>query len=109
MSPSTSRLRVLIVEDSAVLRELVRASIMADPRLEVAAVTASAEEALALLPRLRPDIITMDVRLPGMDGLDASRQIMRERPTPIVVVANDIGSGERDICTRALRAGALSV
>ena len=83
-----TRKRVLIVEDSAVVREHLRRIIAADPRLEVAGAVASAEEAIEALDLLAPDVISMDVRLPGMQGLEATREIMARRPTPIVVVSD---------------------
>lgn len=103
------RVRVLIVEDSTVVRELLRHLVARDPRLEVAAAVATAEEALDLLPRLAPDVISMDIRLPGMDGLEATRRIMSDRPTPVVVIASSIYSADLQIAMNALRAGALTV
>lgn len=103
-----NRIRVLIVEDSAVAREHLRRIISADPRLEVAGAAGSGEEALAVIDRLAPDVITMDVRLPGMQGLEATRRIMAHRPTPIVVVSG-IGSEDISLTMEALKAGALSV
>lgn len=103
-----TRKRVLIVEDSAVVREHLRRIIAADPRLEVAGAVASAEEAIEALDLLAPDVISMDVRLPGMQGLEATREIMARRPTPIVVVSG-IEAAELSLTMEALRAGALSV
>jgi two-component system, chemotaxis family, protein-glutamate methylesterase/glutaminase len=103
-----SRIRVLIVEDSAVVRELLRRVIGADPRLEVAGAFATAEEALAALDRLAPDVISMDIRLPGMQGLEATRRVMSLRPTPIVVVSG-IEADEQNLSMEALKAGALAV
>ena len=101
--------RVMIVEDSLVVRTLLTHIVAADPRLEVAAAVASAEEALALLPSIRPDVISMDIRLPGIDGLDATRRIMADRPTPIVVISASIDKGSVGSTMDSLRAGALSV
>lgn len=101
--------RVLIVEDSAVVRTLICHIVEADPRLEVVAAVATAEEAIERIEDLRPDVISMDIRLPGIDGLEATRRIMAAHPTPIVVIA---GVLERDAAERsmaALRAGALAV
>ncbi len=74
-----SKIRVMIVEDSRVVRELLQFLIGSDPRLEVAAAVESAEEALRLLERVAPDVISMDIRLPGMNGLEATQQIMARK------------------------------
>src|SRR5580765_4853880 len=96
--------RVMIVEDSAVVRALLEYSIGRDPRLEVCATAASAEEALRILEHETPDVIAMDIRLPGMDGLEATRRIMSDNPIPIVVVAASVESGKRNtVAMEALR------
>jgi two-component system chemotaxis response regulator CheB len=106
---SMRRVRVMMVEDSPVVRRLLSHIIARDPRLELVSEVASAEEALRELPRLRPDVISMDIRLPGMDGLEATRRIMAEQPTPIVVIADSVNDGALRISMNALRAGALTV
>src|SRR5580698_60088 len=104
------KIRVMIVEDSAVVSALLEYSIGRDPRLEVCATAPSAEDALGMLDRVLPDVIAMDIRLPGMDGLEATRRIMSRKPVPIVVVASSIESGKwNTIPMEALRAGALAV
>lgn len=104
-----SRIRVLIVEDSLVVRELLAHIIGSDGRFEVVGAVESAEEGLRLLDELRPDVISLDIRLPGMNGLDATLRIMARRPTPIVVVAAQVDDDELNIAMNALRAGALAV
>jgi two-component system chemotaxis response regulator CheB len=104
------KIRVMIVEDSAVVSALLEYSIGRDPRLEVCATAVCAEDALGMLERLSPDVIAMDIRLPGMDGLEATRLIMSRKPVPIVVVAASVESGKwNTIPMEALRAGALTV
>jgi len=104
------KIRVMIVEDSAVVSALLEYSIGRDPRLEVCAMAVTAEDALRTLEYLSPDVIAMDIRLPGMDGLEATRRIMSKRPIPIVVVAASTESGKWNaIAMEALRAGALTV
>jgi len=103
------RIRVMVVEDSPVVRRLLSHIVARDSQLELAAAVGSAEEALRALARVKPDVISMDIRLPGMDGLEATRRIMAERPTPIVVIADSIEDTSLRISMNALRAGALSV
>jgi len=104
------KVRVMIVEDSAVVRTLLEYTIGRDPRLEVCAAAASAEDALEILEQFSPGVIAMDIRLPGMDGLEATRRIMSERPIPIVVVAASVESKKWNATAmEALRAGALAV
>jgi two-component system chemotaxis response regulator CheB len=92
-----------------VVRELLLHIIGSDSRLEVAAAVASAEEALECLDRVAPDVISLDIRLPGMNGLDATLEIMSRRPTPIVVISANVESDELNIAMNAMRAGALAV
>ncbi|GAB0116132.1 chemotaxis-specific protein-glutamate methyltransferase CheB [Acidisoma sp. 7E03] len=103
------RVRVMVVEDSPVVQRLLTLIIGADPRLEVAAVCPSGEAALDALARVRPDVISMDIRLPGIDGLETTRLIMSRLPTPIVVIADAVEDRSLQISMNALRAGALSV
>lgn len=100
---------MLVIEDSGVVRMLLEDIIRSDPRLELAASAASAEEGLKALKRTAPDVVSLDIRLPGMDGFEATRRIMAERPTPIVVVSASVEKEDLKIAMNALKAGALSI
>lgn len=102
-------IRVLIVEDSETVRLLLGSIIGSDPRMEVVASVGSAEQALELMPRERPDLITMDIRLPGMNGFEATLAIMSRQPTPVVVISASVNAEDLNITMNALKAGALCV
>jgi two-component system chemotaxis response regulator CheB len=103
------KVSVMIVEDSRVVSEFLRYIIDRDPRLQVVASVPSGEEALRELAHTKADVISLDIRLPGMNGLEATKRIMTEYPTPIVVVSSDVEDDELKISMNALRAGALAV
>lgn len=101
--------RVLIAEDSATARELLAAILRTDPAIEVAGEARNGLEAVELTKRLGPSVVTMDVQMPGMDGFEATRQIMIEAPTPIVIVSGVSNVREVEVSMHALRLGALAV
>jgi two-component system chemotaxis response regulator CheB len=107
MSPSA--IRVLIAEDSPVFRELLMSILQTAPDLQVIGMACNGAEAVRLAKRLEPDVITMDIYMPEMDGFEATRQIMTETPRPIVVISSGVEKNERDLTFSALKAGALAV
>ncbi len=102
-------IRVLIVEDSATVREFLVAVLRADPQIEVVGTARNGEEALEAVMRLQPDLVTMDIVMPRLGGLEATRRIMERRPTPIVIVSAYVPSSEAQASFEALEAGALAV
>jgi two-component system chemotaxis response regulator CheB len=102
-------LRVLVAEDSPTARELLVAILSSDPGITVVGEAATGEDAVAMARRLRPHVVTMDIRLPGIDGFEATRQIMIEAPVPIVIVSGTYDVRDVEFSMHALRAGALTV
>ncbi|GIF03316.1 chemotaxis-specific protein-glutamate methyltransferase CheB [Actinoplanes siamensis] len=101
-------IRVLVVEDSPTMRNYLREALAEDPELQVVGEAVTGEQAVALTGRLRPDVITMDMMLPGISGLQATEHIMAEHPTPILVVSS---ADRRELFStyNALAAGAVDV
>jgi two-component system, chemotaxis family, protein-glutamate methylesterase/glutaminase len=103
------KIKVLVVDDSWVIRELLTHLLGGDPEIQVIGTAGNGEEALAALAREKPDVITMDIHMPKLDGLETTRRIMQTQPVPIVIVS---ASGNPDsVATtfEALDAGAVAV
>jgi two-component system chemotaxis response regulator CheB len=81
-------IRVLVVEDSATAREAITAILNNAPEIEVVGEAVDGAEGVELAARLKPDVITMDIKMPRMGGSEATRQIMATMPTPVVVVTS---------------------
>jgi len=102
-----AKIRVLIVDDSAGMRMLLENIFSNDPAFEVAGLASNGMEAVDAAERLSPDVITMDIQMPGMDGLEATRRIMETRATPIVILSGNLDAEEVASSFRAMEAGAL--
>ncbi len=102
-------MRIMIVDDSNTIRTILRELLNQDPEIQVAGEAENGEEAIEMARRLKPDLITMDVAMPVMDGLEATRRIMLENPTPIIVVTAKSNFQEMNVAFEAMEAGALDV
>jgi len=98
--------RVLVVDDSGFFRRRVTEMLNADPQLEVIGSAGNGQEAIDQVAKLRPDVVTMDIEMPVMDGITATREIMRSHPTPIIMFSSLTTDGAKATLD-ALDAGAL--
>src|SRR4029077_13666677 len=107
--PMGKRVGVLVVDDSPICQQLIVEALKKDPELQVVATAANGEEAVSLVRSLRPNVITMDVDMPVMDGLRATEEIMAETPTPILMLTADPRHQAPALTCRALELGALAL
>jgi len=109
MRSHDNKIGVLVIDDSATTRKILVRVLESDPDLEVVGQAADGNRAVELAHELRPDLITMDVLMPQMDGLEATRRIMAALNIPILMVTalNDLDS--HGIAFEALAAGALNI
>ena len=105
---SGKRIRVLVVDDSPTMANALTALLREDPRIEVIGRAEDGNRAVMLARLLRPDVITMDLLLPGLDGPGAIAQIMADAPARILVVSAVADRGA-DLGFQAIRAGALEL
>lgn len=101
--------RVLVVDDSTTARRLLVSLCERDPGIRVVGEAADGEEAVKLNERLKPSLILMDVHMPVLDGVEATKQIMREQPTPIIMVTAGTSPADVEAGLSAIRFGALTV
>ena len=98
------RIRILVVDDHALFREGLRALLAAFPDIAVVGEAADGEEAIAQAERLQPDVVLMDVAMPGIDGIEATRRILRLNPNLGIIIVTMVE--DTDSVFAAMRAGA---
>ena len=89
----SERIRVLVVDDSALMRKLIPSIVERDPAIEVVGTAMDGAFALKKIEELRPDVITLDLEMPRMDGMETLRMIMRRAPTPVIMVSTHSKEG----------------
>src|SRR5258706_8995088 len=99
-------IRVLIVDDSALMRQILSHILSSDPMIEVVGTAQDAFIAAEKITCLKPDVLTLDIEMPRMDGLTFLEQLMQDRPMPVVMVSSLTQSGH-DVTLRALELGAV--
>ena len=102
---SNSKIRVVIVDDHPVVRKGLSAFLSNEADIEVVGTAADGEESLKLVPELKPDIVLMDLSMPGMGGIEATRQLVQSMPDVRVMMLTSFGGHERMV--QALKSGAI--
>lgn len=103
------KIKVLIVEDSPSVQDLLIYILNSDPKIEIIGTAYTGKRAIKFLERNKPDIITMDINMPEMDGLEATRIIMETTPVPILIVTSSWSSSDVKATYQATEAGALAM
>jgi two-component system, chemotaxis family, protein-glutamate methylesterase/glutaminase len=100
------KIRVLVVDDSAFMRKVLQSIIAADPQLEACGEARDGRDAVTQADVLKPDVISMDINMPHMDGLQATEVIMSSNPRPILIVSSESREGA-EVTLKALELGAI--
>src|SRR5213076_3494619 len=106
MATVNKKFRVLVVDDSSFMRKVLEGIFNADEQLQVVGNAKDGREAVAMAESLKPDVITMDINMPHVDGLQATAEIMTTNPKPIVIVSSESREGAASTL-RALELGAI--
>jgi two-component system chemotaxis response regulator CheB len=103
-----SKIKVMVIDDSAVVRQTLQDILDADPGIEVVAVAQDPYIAVEKLRKIEPDVITLDVEMPRMDGVTFLKKLMRQHPIPVVICSSLVGDGTQTLLN-ALEAGAVEI
>lgn len=104
--PTPDKIRMLIVDDSAFMRKAIQMMVADDPNIEIVGQATNGKDAIDRVLELKPDLVTMDIEMPQMDGLAALRQIMEKHPTPVIMVSSLTSEGAK-VTLDALDLGAV--
>lgn len=105
----TKKIKVLIVDDSIVSQKLYQRLLGSDSRFEVVGIAGNGQQAIEYVARFKPDVVSMDINMPLMDGVEATRQIMQQTPVPITIVSSLYNPEEVEIAMKVLEAGAVNI
>ncbi len=104
-----SKIRILVVEDNLVVQQYIKAALKENPSNKLVEIVSDGLEAVEKAIQLQPDIILLDLFLPGIDGIDVIKRVMHQCPCPIVVISGELDRKDRDLTFEAQRAGAVAV
>jgi two-component system chemotaxis response regulator CheB len=102
------KIKVLVIDDSVIFRRVLATAVESDERLELIATAADAYKAVEIIEKIIPDVITLDIEMPMMDGLTFLQKLMKQHPIPVIIVSS-ITKGNREICLDAYLKGAIDI
>ena len=102
----TGKIKVLVVDDSALMRTMLGDILQSDPRIDVISTARDGRDAIDKIKTLRPDVVTMDVEMPNMSGIQALEEIMKTCPVPVVMVSSITHEGA-EVTLKALSLGCV--
>jgi two-component system chemotaxis response regulator CheB len=103
------KIKVLIVEDTLVAQKLLKGLVNSDSRFELVGVAENGKQAYEFVDKYKPDVVSMDILMPIMDGVAATKMIMQNSPVPIVIVSSFYNSTEVEMAMKVLQAGAVTI
>jgi two-component system chemotaxis response regulator CheB len=106
--PATPKIRVLVIDDSAIVRKILSEALAAETDIEVVGTAPDPLIALEKINRLKPDVLTLDIEMPRMDGLTFLKQLMQTQPMPVILISS-LAQSSVEIALEALRHGAVDV
>jgi two-component system, chemotaxis family, protein-glutamate methylesterase/glutaminase len=106
VNPPVKKVRVLVVDDSALMRKLIPQMLEADPSIDVVGTAMDGTFCLKKIEELQPNVVTLDLQMPGMNGIDTLKEIMRRHPLPVIVVSSHSTEGA-SVTLKALGLGAF--
>src|SRR5580658_4352107 len=106
--PEPRKIRVLVIDDSAIVRKILSEALASESDIEVVGTAPDPIIALEKIKRLKPDVLTLDIEMPRMDGLTFLKQIMQAQPMPVILISSLVQSSV-EIAMEALRYGAVDV
>jgi len=108
MNSHSKKIKVLVIDDSVIFRRLLANAVESDVDLELIGTASDAFKAVEIIEQVLPDVITLDIEMPQMDGLTFLSKLMKQHPIPVVIVSS-ITEGNREICLDAYHRGAIDI
>lgn len=108
MSGEENLIKVLVIEDSVIFRRVLANAVNSDPKLSLIGTAGDAFEAVKIIEKVIPDVITLDIEMPHMNGLTFLKKLMQQHPIPVIIISS-ITKGNREVCLNAYQTGAVEI